>query len=449
MFQSLHDRRSRPAFAAAVLSALLAATLGCRSAAPPALTGEEVLYAWVELGPEGRVSARAITEAPSCPSITVGKTTVLMTPRAASAPASFEVTSCEHPVAAGARSASIDGRELRLPEKAPNRIVVVGDTGCRIKKTDVQNCNGKGSGPPWQFAEIAAAAAAAEPDLILHVGDYLYRESPCPAGNAGCAGTPYGDTWATWKTDFFEPAGELLDAAPWVFVRGNHEECKRSWRGWFYFLDPRPLGADPWQQANCQAYTPPYAVPVGGLELLVMDTSTIVNDYGETPDPQMVSQYTQEFSIVDQQAAGAGRAWFTTHRPIWALSAWLDDGTPKVSPTDLTLQAAVGNSHDHALPANVEWVVAGHVHNFEHLTFTDGRPPSTVAGGGGTKLDPAITPQLLDANPQALEELNLERDDFVTRDEFGFLVVEPDGEGWQVRLLSEAGEIEYEFRVGG
>ena len=45
---------------------------------------------------------------------------------------------------------------------------------------------------------------------MIHVGDYIYREDPCPAGDEGCAGSPYGDNWPTWEADFFEPAGAAL-----------------------------------------------------------------------------------------------------------------------------------------------------------------------------------------------------------------------------------------------
>ncbi len=74
-----------------------------------------------------------------------------------------------------------------------------------------------------------------------------------------CGGTPAGDNWEAWNADFFAPAAKLLAGAPWVFTRGNHESCDRSWRGWFYYLDPRP-----WD-GTCQEYSPPYTVKIGTL----------------------------------------------------------------------------------------------------------------------------------------------------------------------------------------
>jgi len=61
---------------------------------------------------------------------------------------------------------------------------------------------------------LAASVAAAKPDLVIHVGDYLYRESACPPRDSGCARSPHGDDWPTWTADFFAPAAPALLAAP-------------------------------------------------------------------------------------------------------------------------------------------------------------------------------------------------------------------------------------------
>ena len=117
------------------------------------------------------------------------------------------------------------------------QIVVIGDTGCRLKGTFTQDCNDP---VKWPFAVVARLAAARRPDLVIHVGDYHYRETACPDTQPGCAGSPHGDNWAVWQKDFFNPAAPLLAAAPWVLVRGNHELCSRGGHGWFRLLDPHP-----------------------------------------------------------------------------------------------------------------------------------------------------------------------------------------------------------------
>ncbi|MGZ9104198.1 MAG: hypothetical protein ACXW3Y_15200 [Rhodoplanes sp.] len=119
------------------------------------------------------------------------------------------------------------GRDRRtqtaLPQATLGPIAAFGDTGWRLKAADkeksdhdhsgagrFQDCD---KGSKWPFSRLSATAAARKPGLVIHVGDYLYRESPCPTGDIGCKGSPYGDNWATWQADFFRPADRLLAAA--------------------------------------------------------------------------------------------------------------------------------------------------------------------------------------------------------------------------------------------
>ena len=95
---------------------------------------------------------------------------------------------CTHGIPSGAQSIHVtmaDGsiETLAAPAADPHRILVLGDTGCRIKGSFLQACNDPVA---WPFAGLAKAAADLKPDLVIHLGDYLYRESACPQGNAGC-----------------------------------------------------------------------------------------------------------------------------------------------------------------------------------------------------------------------------------------------------------------------
>ncbi len=192
--------------------------------------------AYVVLGAGGTPQARLVVAADACPSITIDgrarpmhvrarAATLPLRPTAStpetSKPSVFPLLTCEAAVPRGARRAAVQGRPLPLPPRRIDRIVVIGDTGCRIKASDAafQACNDPARYP---FAAVAARAAAWKPDLVLHVGDYLYRENPCPADQPGCAGSPWGYGWDAWRADFFAPAAPLLAAAPWVVVRGNH-----------------------------------------------------------------------------------------------------------------------------------------------------------------------------------------------------------------------------------
>ena len=189
-------------------------------------------FHWVQYVPGG-VEARATTDKAECPAAAIDGVPVAMSTRSAPGP-NYPVRVCAAPVPAGARVMTVAGVPLPLPVAHPNRILVIGDTGCRLKGKQIQACN---DATLWPFRVGSDIATTMKPDLVLHVGDFHYRESACPEGNAGCAGTPFGDTWDVWRADFFAPAELLLNAAPWIFVRGNHEECDRGGKGWARTLD--------------------------------------------------------------------------------------------------------------------------------------------------------------------------------------------------------------------
>jgi len=335
------------------------------SAAPPLLAPP-----WVEIGAGGQIVARAIVNEPSaCPSVLIDGRTHPMTLRAP-VPDGFR-PACEFPIPSNARAASIAGRPLRLPRPNPRRIVTFGDTGCRINAVRVQNCNDLDE---WPLPRVAERAAAARPDLVIHVGDYLYREVACPPDRqAFCGNTPIGDGWEAWNADFFTPAAKLLSAAPWVVARGNHEDCNRSWRGWFYYLDPRP-----WAGMVCEPFSAPYVVRLGAFEVVVLDSSGVT----ATGDEQQTRIFAEQLSSLKTT-----HAWLVDHHPFWVLSADAD-GQPQ--PVTIPLQEA----WTRASPRGIDLIVSGHVHLFEALTFEDKRPPQIVAGMGGTLLGTLVTDRL-------------------------------------------------------
>ena len=373
----------RRSLVALLLALALGAVLGLALApaptptlALPAAQAPPVLAAWVTFGPDTALVVRAITAQATCPDLTLDAAVRPMTLRAEPAPPAFPARVCEAvvplPVPA---SAVVAGQPLPLPRAAPRRILVLGDTGCRLKDGDpIQDCNDPRA---WPFAEIARSAAAWQPDLVIHVGDYHYRESPCPPKYDGCAGSPWGDNWAAWHADLFGPAAPLLRAAPWVFVRGNHELCSRAGEGWFRFLDPHPL------PATCTDYGEPYAMPLGDLQLLVLDTAAADD---QTARPEQVAVYAAQYAAV--RALATPRAWLVQHKPLWAIGqSWDDPGPSGLFRGNPTLQAASDNS----LPPAIEMVLAGHIHNWSALSFADGRAPQLVIGNGGTDLDAPLS----------------------------------------------------------
>jgi hypothetical protein len=145
--------------------AALAAATGMFAEAAEATT----LAAWVQLvGRDGAASIRAITDGATCPSLSVDGTAVRMRVRAEPGPlfadapslphADFPIRVCEA-AAEPKTKVVLDGKDLPVLRGDIRRIVVFGDTGCRIKNKKVQDCN---NADEWPYATLAQNAAAAK-----------------------------------------------------------------------------------------------------------------------------------------------------------------------------------------------------------------------------------------------------------------------------------------------
>ena len=374
--------------------------------APPSHAA--TIASWVEITGPDTASIRAIIDSPSCPVLTADGGTLAMTLRAAPKPLyerpadpqntpKFTSLTCEATIPPGTNTVLLDGEKLPLAAPAVNRIVVIGDTGCRYKvkekkhhkfKIKQQDC---GSAVEWPFRAMAERAAAAKPDLVIHVGDYLYRE-PCPLAFTECRqdwAPGYGED--AWMADFFTPSKALLKAAPWIMVRGNHENCARAGDGWFrYFHHDKPPAA-------CDPFTAAFNARLGAANFLVLDSADAEGpndseddeEAGGSPiQPDKIAFLKQSFT-----AAAAGAApdtWLLSHRPFNAVRF---KNTDKVDNT--LLQQELGP----AIPSGVQMIVSGHIHIFEALSFNDGprhRPPQLVVGTGGDELghEPGIPTQV-------------------------------------------------------
>ncbi len=346
---------------------------------------------------------------------------------------------CGLAVPSGAQSIHVtmtDGsiETLAAPVADPHRILVLGDTGCRIKGTYLQACNDPVA---WPFAGLAKAAADLKPDLVIHLGDYLYRESACPQGNAGCAGSPFGDNWASWNADLFSPAAPLLAVAPWLIVRGNHEDCSRGGPGFLRLLGPTAF--DP--AAPCIEHLPPYAAMAGTQAIAVMDNASASDT---SVDGKSVAVYRADFETLKAIAnIGPGQElWLVAHRPIWAaITGPL--GIPIGG--NATLIAASG---DLSTFAAISLMLSGHIHTFEAINYTSKVPPQIVAGHGGDNLDPTPS-DLHGAIFQGHSGVSVK--DGLSVAGFGFLMMsrEPGSDGWSITLYDASGVAERQCLFAG
>jgi predicted phosphodiesterase len=346
----------------------------------PTPAAAATLAAWVQLIGSGRdASIRVITSDARCPALKIdrGQLTMqvrappepLFKPESDVAPASFHILTCEAKAPPGISSVRIDGRSLPLPAANIRRIIVFGDTGCRLNssKKKQQDCSND-----WPYRKIARRAAAAHPDLVIHVGDYLYRES-CDPRAIDCSKTPTGYAWEEWRDDFFNPSAPLFAAAPWIMVRGNHETCDRAGEGWFRFLDH----TDP--SRDCSLITEPFVIALGDMGFVVMDSGQIAKENGgddnDDDEDDVDESNVADARDSDATAALLGRtfaeisdripspSWLLTHVPFNAVKVkkGADDAI-----VNTIQQRAVGG----LLPGGIEMIVSGHVHMFEALIPT-------------------------------------------------------------------------------
>jgi hypothetical protein len=360
--------------------------------------GAEIKYAWVQMLPEGsdngRLARAIVANSDQCPTITVGEASWRMDYRPAPARAAFPILLCEARIDSHS-PARIGFVTLPSRQDDPTHIVAIGDTGCRMVHWTSQPCF---SGEQWPFAAIASNAAKAIgearlPSVIIHVGDYHYREHVCLDGNPDCGGSPYGDNWATWEEEFFKPARPLLLAAPWVLLRGNHEDCNRAGAGWsFFFALPNPAGKEPTKA--CESELGGYSVAIGYTadhnrrSLFVFDTAAEADSHG------IVARCETFIKWFGQLEVSKAENWLALHQPLWPRNS---DGSPsdleapKAPCTDATKSAldAIRTRFDTAKPQRLaRLVLAGDTHLFQFFRpDNDNFPVQLVVGNGGTSLD--------------------------------------------------------------
>ena len=433
------------------LTGALAFVAAC-SVSPPRVESSSdaaVRSAWVELGDGGVAIARAITSADACPTLTVDGVSMAMRVRVAAGiapkrptdakPSAFPVTVCEREIPQLATAARIGARMLPVPRDDPRRIVVFGDTGCRLSSFGPgtwQSCDDPNA---WPFATVAATVARFHPDLVIHVGDYHYREAACPGDDGGCRGSPWGYGYDAWDADFFEPAAPLFAAAPWIFVRGNHEECARAGQGWFRFLDPYPYEAprscdDPANDVEAD-YSKTYAVPLAAdLQLIVFDSAKAAYVPLAEDDPQFRA-YRKEFDEARALAERAGvTSFFAAHHPLLAFVP--QSGTPPLPGNAALLSVARTLFGTQYFPAGVALALHGHIHDFQAIGFASGQPPALVAGIGGVYLDvelPDPFPAALSPAPDATVAT------IAHSARFGFVVLERQAKGYRLTAYTRDG----------
>lgn len=375
---------------------------------------------WVTYGPDGPVARTIVAGARECPHITVDGARHRMRVRTLPGK-NYPVTSCEHLIPAGAREASIGDRPLPLHKLGRSaKIAILGDTGCRMALSHsggppkIQKCSDPNA---WPFEQVANSIAAWDPDLILNVGDYYYREATRLKSGQWVQSTY---NWTRWNADWFRPAAKLLPNAPWVMVRGNHEDCNRAAEGWFRFLDPRPyLWEDQKMCKSNLVWTPPYEVRIGDFRAVVYDSSAI-SDW--KVDPEQVKLFAGQLGLYAGDKADG--AWMMLHHPFWAWGSW----GAETKPMWMAWEAAGAKVPDPDL------MLTGHMHLLAFLSFADKRMPQLVVGNSGTGLDPVA--KAAPTEPIGGRIVT----EFYTNGDFGWVAATREGNGWTFDVRDKNGK---------
>ena len=282
-------------------------------------------------------------------------------------------------------------------------LLSIGDTGCRgvpaaASSRQQQNCDNTAGRGDWPLQLLSEAAASEPADLVIHVGDYRYYYEDVITQ----------DSWDLWQKDFFPAAQPLMLAAPWVFVRGNHEGCPGAdlpfGLGYFQFFGTTAAGADCSALTDAGAsYMLPWFFDIGSgtdaHRFVVLDVSSWSYQTGAD-----VPELTKDFETAMQMTAdGPDSVWWTYHTPgVQLIYYSSDEHTGEPGVTEALLKATGDGTlledrfcgHDGTHACKPSQFLMGHQHLYQNVTFPEPGetwtfPRQMIVGHGGTKVDTA------------------------------------------------------------
>lgn len=278
------------------------------------------------------------------------------------------------------------GQSQPLKFKADGlKFAVIGDTGCRLVESafgkKYQNCS---SMEEWPYPVLAKSVSKEKYDFLIHTGDYHYREhcsdeNLCPSYTKSLG---YG--WAAWWDDFYGPSQDLFKKSPILFVRGNHEDCKRAYNGW----GPLSVYSKPFDlksEQECVEIEPYQWIEMGDLIMINFDDSGFQDRAPSLPHTRkMWVDKLSEIAERIKALPNKKEIWFLTHKPVLAYVP-NDKGGPK--DIDDYLRDVM---KDAKLTKKIDYFLSGHVHN-QQIVFGKKNVLQHVIGHSGTALDPFAT----------------------------------------------------------
>lgn len=332
---------------------------------------------------------------------------------------------CQSLVPATSGPLVLQGKPVATLRKTVDVYGVVGDTGCRQKSGHPpQNCSNVTDWPAKAVAD-SLGATVAEHSIVIHVGDFIYREGPCQYPDPlYCADWALGHNWPALKQDFFEPFAGILDRYVWLFLRGDHEVCTRG--GPLF----QRLFAPTIAEIPCSDYTDPYQLPSfgGAFGLAVMDSSFAQDDVTKA-SLEMLNAYRAQYDAL--LVTTAKNRLFLTHKPAYAVN---NTGASVVEVCETLQQTSKFSSRDRL-------VLSGHLHEVQYIVPTDPSiPPQAIFGSGGASTDSPLLGPPTEIGGKALSEWKQ-----LTTNGFG--VLRRAGAVWSLGAFDTSGHLLMEFPV--
>lgn len=258
------------------------------------------------------------------------------------------------------------------------RIAVIGDTGCRLKESKYgnayQDCS---STKEWPFSDVVKSLGNENYNFAIHTGDYHYREQCTDPKLCPTYGKYFGYIWGAWWDDFYGPAQPVFKKSPWIFVRGNHENCDRAYLGWAAI------------SAQTKQFTEP-CVAVEPYQWIEMDDIVFINfDNASMEDRKEFSaeeatMWKEKFSEVKNRIKNLKtkkEIWLLSHKPMFGFVPDEKDAEPKSIGQFMAPLVKESGLYD-----QVDVFLSGHIHTQQVVQLD--KKIQLIAAQGGTTLDP-------------------------------------------------------------
>jgi hypothetical protein len=324
---------------------------------------------------------------------------------------------------------SISETNKKFPAlNSPNTIVILGDTGCRIKEgkfgSEYQDCNDTNA---WPLVKILEAADKENPDLIIHLGDYHYREE-CKVGAACSKMTPVvGYGWKPWELDFFLPMQKLLKKTPIIITRGNHEECSRAYLGYKTLL-----ASYTWEK-ECIDYEAPQIIVLVNTAIINFDSSSI----SDIPFGKDEAIWVKRFNDIYEKVAKlkVKNVWLITHKPLYGIVPFRFT----FAPINMNLRNFFEKS---LLKDKVTEIFSGHIHT-SMIVKTKKYATQIVLGNSGTSLTDFKAP----ITKSYLSSMGYENAT-LTDTGFGYAILKKNAdESWTIIFKDSNGKEKYQEKL--